>query len=136
MKQILVYYGKHGNVYWDSTDKNKAYLALFKFLDEEMEFYEDLKDADSIKKDINELEKALVELEENISGKNEILFRGYQRDITNINRELSWNKSLLDQASLYTNAKKGIADCANRLLSMRKDNEYENWDIERVEEIE
>jgi hypothetical protein len=135
MKEILVYYGKHGEVYWDATDRHKAYLALFKHLDKDWNFYHILKDLDALEKEVEKCKDTLEELKRTLPDKSHVLFPGHQKAIEDMERKIQHYNSFVGMAKLYAQAKKGNASAANQLLGWRNNYEYERWSIEQVQEV-
>jgi len=124
VKRVLVYENRKSSpAYWDvSTAELEAgaFLALFKHLDEDWQVYGEL---------TQEVSQSVFP-----KGHPEACFCGecgYAREeISRFAREVRERK---EDRALYEKAKKGDADAARALCTSRRDHEYEEFKIEKVE---
>lgn len=125
--QILIYGNRKAeDVFWDiSTPELRAaaFLDLFKYLDEVWSVYLDL----------DEQPEAEVEGYPPDHVKGCKCGRCFKLDSPEEKRrQESSAKRQKEQKDLYIKAKAGDAKAAERLLSSRKDSEYEEWSIGEV----
>ncbi len=130
MKKILIYHGKHDNQYYDiSTPKleSSSYKTLFKELDEDWGFYDDLKDDSELK----ESETRLAELKSVDVSKlpKSVREKLDPKEISELEHEIGSKK---DEMSLYEKAKSGDVKSIKQLLDSRSDYEYEGVSTSEV----
>ena len=136
MKKILVYHGKHGDVYWDATNKEKALWALFTMLDKEWSFYNHLNDVDEIEKVLKQKEDTLDRIERSVPPMNDVLNLGHIDAILKLSEEIVSYKGYVAQAKMLKNARAGEVASAIGLLNWRNKYQNESWEFEPVKEVE
>ena len=124
MKRVLKYSNrKVDDCFWDASTEDLeagAYLALFEMLDESWQVYGSLKEKEE------PYQKKPPEHPEGCMCEQCKAFRNETKAIPG--RE----KERLEQLELYKKAKKGDALAARKLLSQRKDYEYESFSFVEV----
>jgi hypothetical protein len=129
MKKVLMYDNRKCNPeIWDVSTpelKSKAFLNLFKLLDEDWEVYSDLVGLEEPKKPSMSLEQIAQLPEGRVRSAAEEEHKEYETDL----EEYKLSK---EQKKLYDLAKKGDANAAQTLLTRRRDYEYETWQIRDV----
>lgn len=131
--QVLVWKGKHSDVYWDATDELGAFLAMFECLDENDTYYElhgegwkDTQDAISeLKKDSEKISAALATLPESLISEAEGKLKRNENDL----KEYGLQE---EHRGLYLKAKAGDGEAARRLIWTRADGEYEGYSLETL----
>ena len=124
MKRVLKYGNrKTDDCYWDASTSELeagAFLALFKVLDESWQVYGGLE----------EKEQLLERTSNHVEGCMCDSCKAFRREERNIpGRE----KERLEHLDLYKKAKKGDALAARKLLTLRKDYEYETFSFVQVD---
>jgi hypothetical protein len=126
MKRVLIYENrKSSKIIYDISApelENRAFLSLFKVLDEDWQVYSNLDILEEPKKPSMTLEQ-ISQLPEGMAKKAAM---GEHKDYAS---ELKHYNSLFAQKKLYILAKKGDIFAAKKLLKSRKESEYEQWDI-------
>jgi len=130
VKRILVYHGKHADQYYDiSTPKLElaSYKKLFKELDEDWGFYDDLKDDEELK----ESETRLAELKSVDISKlpKSVREKLDPKEADELEQEIESKK---DEMALYEKAKSGDLKSIKNLLESRSDYEYEGVSTHEV----
>jgi len=133
MKEILVYHGKHGDLYWDASDKSQALWLLFKHLDENMEYYSEISDVEEVKKLLAEQVELREKIQDEMSSAPN-LREGAALLLKQAEERIVLYKDEHRQAVLYRNAKAGQVASAIALLNHRIDYEYESWEFDHLEE--
>jgi septal ring factor EnvC (AmiA/AmiB activator) len=133
MKQVLIWKNKYDTQYWDASTpelEKKVFLTLFQAIKKE-EYYFDLED-DNIKeleRYITGLEKAQKAITDGVIEPQFILEKNPEQ-LKHYRHELS---QLKEQRELFDRAVKGDPKAAKQLLTLRKNAEYEEWSLERVD---
>lgn len=132
--QVLVWKGKHGDVYWDASGENElgAFLAMFETLDQNESYYELDEGWKDTQEYIADIARELGELRTHLATLPESLRLVAQGKILAKEREISEHTSVERQRELYLRAKAGDGHAASCLIRERSDWEYERYSLEEL----
>ncbi len=127
MQRVLVYENRktNGPLIWDASSprlERGAFLDLFNYLNKEWEVYSDLVDLEEPKKPTLTLEQIEGLRDGGVKKEALLEHKGYKSEVAD------FQKSRFQQ-KLYEKSKAGDANAAKKLLTERKDYEYEYWTL-------
>jgi hypothetical protein len=134
MKKILVATNKHETNYFAFTTKEEQESAALKVFETNngLEYYYDLEDDGELDELVDDLKKAHKEWDslskiDGPSGKILDVMRDLKEVIARLPKEIRERR---EQIALYQMAKRGDAQAAMKLISLRKHYEYESIEVE------